>query len=234
MATRRRTRRPEPGASSDASASEPPPRLTSDDRLRQLVESKKAMLAAGVVYEDAYFTTPLVPDDEHFMKLYLMTIGPPSMMLRKRQERSGTHVQRGDGRLQPEFDWKKVLTACIGMSRKASSSRVAYHNVIGAGHEDPRTKHGAGHWVLCMVIFLPDTLRDHVYWKDIRDYWSCFHGTGKINGGLAIARLFGLRCHVMPDAAECIGTQDAGSSASATEGLFMPPGIVDVNAHLVV
>ena len=62
-------------------------------------------------------------------------------------------------------------------------------------------------------------------------YTSCH--TGGVADGNAILIPKPVADYAM-DAAECIGTQDGGASASATEGLFMPPGIVDVNAHLVV
>ena len=154
--------------------------LKSNKMLENLMEKREQMIKQNFKYESEYHAETLSPNDEKFMKLYLMTIGVPG-----KNENKHTH--------------KKTLTAYVGSSKTSTETRVNKHNRPGPVYEDIRTRCGATQWVLCMVLFIPNKLRNIVSTKEVRKYWEAEHGHGKINRGLIIQKIFGLQLYVLPE-----------------------------------
>ena len=183
----------------------------------EIVRARRQMINDGVTYEPEYYTRRLEPDETEFMKMYLMTIGRPG---KKERQRVKT---------------KKVLTAFVGLSRRPTPERVQEHNRMGTDHVDIRTKHGAGQWLLCMVVYLPERLRSYISRKVLRDYWRTTHGPGKIRCGIMLHRYLGLHCSVLSEAESAVEVQIAKVVLPDTEEHdFRPEGVVDVNHDLVV
>lgn len=190
---------------------------SSSDLLNAIVQLRRAMIRDNVHYEADYYTTPMSPHDSKVQKLYLMTIGPPG--------------RRDDDRPVA----KKVLTAYVGGSRQSTVSRVQEHNRPGSDRADPRTKHGAGHWVMCMIIYVPQTLRQYESSRILRDYWRTAHGGGKIRCGIMLHRYLGLHCTVTDEALDAVRQQMPKVALPDTDVYdFKPEGVENVNQKLVV
>jgi hypothetical protein len=188
--------------------------------MHTITKAREQMKKAGVKYEPEYYTTPLDPEDRTLMKLYLTNIGAPGIPSASRPARS----------VAP-----KVLTARVGGSCKSTIERVHRHNQLGAHHCDPRTKHGAGRWVLCMVLYIPQTLRRYCSSKVLKHYWSTTHGGGKLRCGIMLHKYLGLHCTVMSVALPAVRQQMPKVVLPDTDVYdFRPEGVENVNQSLTV
>lgn len=149
--------------------------------IKTIEEARKYAIDNNIQWEPEYYAAELLPHDKKWMKMYLMTIGNPTV-------KNVSFPIR-----------KKTLTAYIGSSCNSSVSRVLDHNKIGSSHEEPRTKNGATRWVLCMVLFIPTNLRRLLSTKVMKKFWEAAHGCGKITRGLLLQKMFSLRMYISPD-----------------------------------
>jgi hypothetical protein len=158
--------------------------LRMQDYYKMLEITRAIFVDNKIKYEKELYTTSLNPEDNKFLKMYLMTVGSPTDSERPKR--------------------KKTLTAFVGASQTSTVRRVHEHNIMGAEHKNPRTKNGASMWKLCMILFVPQTLRDHLSSQIIHKYWDSAHGKGKINRGLFLHKFFGLPCYIPDDLREII------------------------------
>jgi len=166
-------------------------------------------ISHGVKYERDFYNSLLTPEEDKFLKMYLMTVGLISETDKPKR--------------------KKTLTAFVGASRTSTISRIHSHNLIGADHKNPRTKNGASMWKLCMVIFIPDTLRNYISSQVIHKYWDSAHGKGKINRGLFLARFLGLPCYIPDELKECVYVQNNKFKMPSFAEYDFKPSNVDMN-----
>ena len=204
-------------AASSSAAERSTSKANSTLLMDEITRARRQMIQDGAKYEREYYTTPLRPEDRSMMKLYLMTIGPP-------------------GQRDPERRVAlKVLTARVGVSREPTDERVQTHNRPGSGHSDPLTKHGAGHWVLCMVLYMPATLRRYCSSKVLRNYWRTAHGGGKLRCGIMLHKYLGLHCTVTDEALAAVRQQAPKVVLPDNDPYdFKPEGVENVNQNLVV
>lgn len=163
------------------SASKKDKKKNSQYWIKTIEEVRKYAITNGIRWEAEYYTSEMTPQDKKWMKMYLMTIGNPT-------------VKNVNFPIR-----KKTLTAYIGSSYNSSLSRVLDHNKPGSSHEEPRTKNGATRWILCMVLFIPGNLRRLLSTKIMKKFWEAAHGCGKITRGLLLQRMFSLRMYISPD-----------------------------------
>ena len=162
-----------------------------------------------VKYEKDFYTSVLTPDENKFIKMYLMTVGLISETDKPKR--------------------KKTLTAFVGASKTSTISRIHAHNLIGADHKNPRTRNGASMWKLCMIIFIPDTLRNYISSQVIHKYWDSAHGKGKINRGLFLSKFLGLPCYIPEELKECVYIQNNKFKMPAFVHYDFKPSNVEIN-----
>ena len=190
---------------------------TSTDLMDATIGIRRSMIRDRVRYEPGYYTSRLDPHDSKHKKLYLMTIGRPG--------RRNTDLPVA----------RKVLTARVGLSSQSSFERVQEHNRPGDQHVDPLTKHGAGHWVLCMALYVPKTLERYTSTKVLRDFWRTAHGGGKIRCGIMLHRYLGLHCTVTEEAMDAARQQAPKVVLPEPEYYeFKPEGVENANQNLVI
>lgn len=155
----------------------------STDLYARILVAEKEVRSMGLVYEDGYFLQDLSKGDEdtNFMHVYLMSIGDPDDTEKKPPKR-------------------KTLTAYAGASEDAPISRVAGHNDGSAELKNPKTRDGIPRWTLCVIMYIPRKLRDHVTTKLFKDYLGMAHGIrGKLTRFFRIIKMFNLRFYIPPE-----------------------------------
>ena len=155
-------------------------------KLREVVTN---LLEIGLVYEDPYHMANVDDKgdtDSSFMHLYVMNIGNP-----------------GDPHKKPAK--RKTLTAYAGASVDPVVDRVAEHNNGAAEIKNPKTRDGISRWTLCIVIFIPKILRDHVTTKLLKHYLVMAHGIkGKLLRCYELIKMFNLRYYIPPERREYV------------------------------
>jgi len=164
---------------------------TQVEYLNMIDSVRNTMINNKVAYEHELYQSKLAPDDSRFLKMYLMTVGSVAAAA----DTSKTTKKR------------KTLTAYVGASKSSTLLRIHQHNNVGVKHKNPRTKTGASNWMLCMILFIPKTLRDHISSKVIHRYWDAAHGKGKINRGIFLHHYLGLPCYIPEELKETVDKQ---------------------------
>ena len=157
--------------------------------LKSLKHECERMLAAGVIYEDDYWTDPrLDPYDDEHKKLYLINAGDPM----------------DPNRVQSK---SKNVTAYVGASRNPIAECVYDKNNPQVVQKDPETRHAMTRWLLfCIVIFPREWEARSI--DTAMQYLRCGHGVvGKLKRCFEVAELFNLRCHVPPERESFVKTQ---------------------------
>jgi len=143
------------------------------------------MERTGVVYEPSYYTRDLCPSETGMCKLYFLNLGQP-------------------GSVPPVDTGNNTSTTFVGVTRDSVYARLNTHNTPDSDHNCAETRHGAGHWVLCYVLFLPEHLATVIVRPPVlRHFWAHAHSAaGKFKRGQKIQRLYGLReyipCEIVP------------------------------------
>lgn len=192
-------------------------RVTSKQLHDRLAAGRRKLVESGVKYERDYYERPLSDQDDKLLKMYLMTVGPP-----------------GSTTPSSVMAVKKVLTAYVGLSRTPTYTRVHGHNNVGNRSADSRTRNGAGRWILCMILYIPNNLRTVVSSRLLKAYWEAGHGMGKFKRGLFLSRYFGLHCTITDDAAATVALADFPSPSDSYD-LFKPANIThNANSTLLI
>lgn len=187
------------------------------DELFQEIESIRAhMLKNSVTYEPELFTEKIEIDSQKHMKMYLMHAG--SLDSKKKNTTAAT---------TPAHPKKKTATTYVGCSITSANLRVMQHNARLTNNR--RTEHNANQWSLCMVLFIPETLRSVISTKVLKKYWDTGHGCGKIRLGLVLHNLLELPCHVMSDAVNEVAIQSKKLKLQQIQHIFKPPNVLDIN-----
>lgn len=167
-------------------------------------------------YEKEYYTRTLSQSDDRLMKIYLMTIG--------NQIENIEHHPIKD----------RVAKTVVGSTRSSVEIRLTDHNKIGKKHFDPRTKHGAPRWVLCMILFIPDMLRTHVSTKVFTKFLETAHATGKMQRIIHLQRLFDLACYVDPQFKSEVESQRTKVKLNSLKHhVFKPDDVENKNQDLL-
>ena len=164
--------------------------FTQSEFLEIIENTRNFMMENKVTYEPALYTSKLRPEETKFLKMYLMTVGSIA------NAEPAKNVKR-----------RKTLGAYVGASRSSTVLRIHQHNNIGVKHKNPRTRTGASNWTLCMILFIPNTLREYVSSKVIHRYWDAAHGKGKINRGLFLQQFLGLPCFIPENLKDIVNKQ---------------------------
>lgn len=191
-------------------------KLTHDQLLSYITEKVAEMKKNRVQYDTSLYAAPLTPDNKDMLKMYLMTVGPPRS--KKKQADATFQVK------------KKTLTAYVGCSASSTYMRVIRHNITGAMHTNKRTKNGAPRWTLCMVLFIPNELRNHISINMVKYLWDTAHGSGKIKLGLFLHRQLGVPCYITDEARDAVTEQiQKIKTTPSNRQLFKPANVTDVN-----
>jgi hypothetical protein len=198
---------PAAGAAAAASGAAAAP---SNALLKELKRECERMLAEGVVYEDEYWTEPVLDDfDYEHKKLYLINAGDPM----------------DPNRVQTK---SKNVTAYVGASRNAIAECVYDKNNPQVVHKDPETRHAITRWMLFCVVFFPREW-DARPIDAAMQYLRCGHGVvGKLKRCFELADLFNLRTHVPQEreafvVAQCPRRASSNKSVKFRGGQEGPP-----------
>lgn len=193
-----------------------PKKLTHDQLFTYIKGKVEEMKRNKVKYDARMYSDALTPESNDILKMYLMTVGPPRSKNKK-----------PDATFQIK---KKTLTAYVGCSASSTYMRIIRHNVPGPTHTNKRTKNGAPRWTLCMVLYIPNELRNHISLKMVKHFWDTAHGSGKIKLGLFLHRQLGIPCYITDEAREAVTEQIQKLKATPTNRqLFKPATMSDVN-----
>ena len=159
------------------------------------------MLADGVVYEDEYWSEPVLDDfDCEHKKLYLINAGDPM----------------DPNRVQTK---SKNVTAYVGASRNAIAECVYDKNNPQVVHKDPETRHAITRWMLFCVVFFPREW-DARPIDAAMQYLRCGHGVvGKLKRCFELADLFNLRTHVPPEREIFVSAQCPRRASGKTQNV---------------
>jgi hypothetical protein len=178
--------------------------------LKELKRDCERMLADGVLYEDEYWSEPVLDDfDCEHKKLYLINAGDPM----------------DPNRVQTK---SKNVTAYVGASRNAIAECVYDKNNPQVVHKDPETRHAITRWMLFCVVFFPREW-DARPIDAAMQYLRCGHGVvGKLKRCFELADLFNLRTHVPQEreafvAAQCPRRASSSKNVKFKGGQEGPP-----------
>jgi len=183
--------------------------LRMNDYFKMIELIRNQFVERKIKYERELYTSVLTPDEDKFLKMYLITVGYINDKEKPKR--------------------KKTLTAFVGASRTSTLIRIHEHNLMGAEHKNPRTKNGASLWKLCMILYVPDTLRRHISSQVLHKYWDSAHGKGKINRGIFMSKYLGLPCYIPEELKESVFEQNEKFKSPSYKTYDFKPVNVEVN-----